>query len=83
MKSPRLHRCRCQNQRSHETVPLAKDFPLTLGSKSFIPGFEEAVVGLKPGDSKDFDVTFPADYGVKDLQKRKVTFNVTAHKVAD
>jgi len=60
-----------------------KDFPLTLGSKSFIPGFEEAVVGLKPGDSKDFDVTFPADYGVKDLQKRKVTFSITAHKVAE
>ena len=41
------------------------------------------MVGLKPGDSKDFDVTFPADYGVKDLQKRKVTFSITAHKVAE
>ncbi len=58
-------------------------FPLVLGSKSFIPGFEEEVVGLKPGASKDFDVTFPSDYSVKDLQKRKVTFSITAQKIAE
>ena len=58
-----------------------KEYPLTLGSNSFIPGFEEEVVGLKPGEKKTFDITFPADYGVKDLQKRQVSFTVTALKI--
>jgi trigger factor len=58
-----------------------KEYPLVLGSKSFIPGFEEEVVGLKPGEKKTFDITFPADYGVKDLQKRQVNFTVTALKI--
>lgn len=58
-----------------------KEYPLTLGSKTFIPGFEEKLVGLKPGESKTFDLTFPQDYGVKDLQGRVVTFKVTVLKV--
>lgn len=58
-----------------------KEYPLTLGSNSFIPGFEEEVVGLKPGEKKTFDITFPADYGSKDLQNKKVTFTVTALKI--
>ena len=57
------------------------DYPLTLGSGNFIPGFEEEVVGLKPGESKDFDITFPKDYGVTDMQGKKVTFSVTVKKV--
>lgn len=60
-----------------------KDYPLTLGSKTFIPGFEEEVVGLKKGDEKTFTITFPADYGVPSLQKRKVDFTVTVHKVQE
>lgn len=52
------------------------EYPLTLGSKSFIPGFEEEVVGLKAGDNKTFEVTFPKDYGVKALQNKKVNFTV-------
>lgn len=58
-----------------------KAYPLTLGSKTFIPGFEEELNGLKAGDIKEFTVTFPADYGSKELQKRKVTFSVTVQKV--
>ncbi len=58
-----------------------KDYPLTLGSNAFIPGFEEALIGVKPNETKKFDVTFPADYGVKALQKKKVSFEVTIHKV--
>ena len=54
-----------------------KAYPLTLGSKSFIPGFEDNVIGMKPGDSKTFIVTFPKDYGVAALQSKKVTFEVT------
>ncbi len=57
------------------------DYPLTLGSKSFIPGFEEQLVGLKAGEEKSFDIVFPKDYGSKALQSRKVTFAVTVKKV--
>jgi trigger factor len=60
-----------------------KDYPLPLGSKTFIPGFEEEVVGLKKGDEKTFTITFPEDYGVPSLQKRKVDFTVTVHKVQE
>ena len=58
-----------------------KDYPLTLGSQNFIPGFEEKVVGLKPAASKEFTVTFPKDYGVPALQSKPVTFKVTAKKI--
>lgn len=58
-----------------------KDYPLHLGSGAFIPGFEDNVVGMKPGDEKSFDLTFPKDYGAKDLAGKKVTFTVTAVKV--
>lgn len=60
-----------------------KDYPLVIGSGSFIPGFEENVEGMKVGESKDFDVTFPEDYGVADMQGKKVTFSVTAKKIAE
>lgn len=58
-----------------------KDYPLELGSGAFIPGFEEEVVGLKAGDSKKFDITFPKDYGAKELAGTKVTFEITVSKV--
>lgn len=60
-----------------------KDYPLMLGSNTFIPGFEEHLIGLKPGQSKEFTITFPKDYGVKALQNRKVTFNVSVTKVQE
>jgi trigger factor len=59
------------------------DYPLMLGSNTFIPGFEDNVVGMKAGDEKTFTVTFPKDYGVKALQDRKVDFTVTAKKVQE
>lgn len=58
-----------------------QDYGLTLGSKAFIPGFEEELVGLKPKDSKTFDITFPENYSAADLQKRRVTFSITVQKV--
>lgn len=58
-----------------------KDYPLVLGSSTFIPGFEPQLIGLKVGDKKTFDITFPKDYSVSALQNRKVTFTVTAKKV--
>lgn len=57
------------------------DYPLTLGGKQFIPGFEEELIGLKAGEDKTFDIKFPADYGVKALQGKKVTFEVTINRV--
>ena len=59
------------------------EYPLVLGSNTFIPGFEPEIIGMKAGEEKSFDITFPEDYGVKDLQKKKVTFTVTAHKVQE
>ncbi len=58
-----------------------KDYPLLIGSNSFIPGFEDNVIGMKAGDTKDFEITFPADYSVQALQKRKVVFTVTLNSV--
>lgn len=60
-----------------------EQYPLSLGSKTFIPGFEENLVGLKAGDEKEFTLTFPADYGAKELQNRKVTFAVKVTKVEE
>lgn len=60
-----------------------KDFPLILGSKSFIPGFEENLVGAKAGESKTFDVTFPKDYGAAGLQNKKVSFKVDVARVSE
>ena len=60
-----------------------KDYPLVLGSKTFIPGFEEQLVGLKPGAQKTFVLTFPKDYGTTALQGRKVSFAVTATAVQE
>lgn len=58
-------------------------YPLVLGSDTFIPGFEANVVGMKAGETKSFTITFPKDYGVKALQSRKVTFEVTVSKVQE
>lgn len=61
----------------------AKDYPLLLGSNSFIPGFEDEIVGLKTGDEKTFKITFPKDYGVAALKNKKVEFSVKVNKVTE
>lgn len=61
----------------------AKDYPLVIGSGSFIPGFEEELIGLKPEAEKTFTITFPKEYGVADLQNRKVSFTVKINKVQE
>jgi len=58
-----------------------ENYPLKLGSNSFIPGFEEGLVGTKKGDKKDLELEFPKDYHAKDLQGKKVTFKVEVLKV--
>lgn len=68
-----------------ELVKGAKgdDYPLALGSNTFIPGFEDNVIGLKKGAEKSFTITFPKDYGVAALQSKKVTFKVNVKKVEE
>ncbi|PID32769.1 trigger factor [Candidatus Saccharibacteria bacterium] len=61
----------------------AKDYQLVLGSKSFIPGFEEAVVGHKVGDKFDAKLTFPKDYHAKNLAGAKVVFEVKLNKIQE
>ena len=60
-----------------------KAYPLVLGSNTFIPGFEPNLIGLKEGDEKAFDITFPADYGVAALQNREVTFAIKVTSVQE
>lgn len=59
----------------------AKDYKLVLGSKTFIPGFEDGIVGHEPGDKFDLELTFPKDYGVKDLAGAKTVFEVLLKQV--
>ncbi len=59
----------------------AKDFKLTLGSNTFIPGFEDGVVGHEVGDKFDLELTFPKDYGVKDLAGAKTVFEILVKQV--
>ncbi len=60
----------------------ADNYTLVLGSHSFIPGFEEAVVGMKKDESKSFKVTFPTNY-VKELAGKEAQFTVVLHEVKE
>ena len=59
----------------------AKDYKLVLGSQTFIPGFEDGIVGHEPGDKFDLKLTFPKDYGVKDLAGAKTVFEVLLKQI--
>lgn len=59
----------------------AEGYSLEIGSHSFIPGFEEGIIGMKKDESKDIDLTFPEDYMAKDLAGQKVVFNVLVHDI--
>ena len=61
----------------------AEKFPLELGSKSFIPGFEEGLIGKKAGDELSLDLECPKDYHAKDLAGAKVVFEVKIHEVRE
>ena len=58
-------------------------YSLEIGSHTFIPGFEEALVGLKKGDKKDVKVTFPENYHSEELKGQPVIFKVTVHEVRE
>lgn len=57
------------------------DYSLTLGSGQFIPGFEEQIVGHETGDSFDVNVTFPEEYGAKELAGKAAVFKVTVKEI--
>ncbi len=59
----------------------AEGFDLTLGSKQFIPGFEEQVAGMAIGEVKDITVTFPEDYQAENLKGKAAVFTITLHKI--
>lgn len=61
----------------------ADNYSLELGSNSFIPGFEDQLVGHKAGEDVDVKVTFPADYQAEDLRDKEATFKVTIHEVKE
>lgn len=61
----------------------AENHSLELGSNSFIPGFEEQLVGVKAGDNLDVTVTFPEDYQAEDLAGKEAVFKVTVHEVKE
>jgi trigger factor len=59
----------------------AEKYTLEIGSGSFIPGFEEQMVGMKYDETKDVVVTFPAEYQAKNLAGKEATFKVTLHEI--
>lgn len=58
-----------------------ENYPLEIGSNTFIPGFEDALIGLKSGDEKDIELKFPEDYPSEELKGQEVVFKVTIHEV--
>lgn len=58
-----------------------ENYSLTIGSGTFIPGFEDQLIGLKSEDEKDVVVTFPEDYHAEDLKGKEATFKVKVHEV--
>ena len=61
----------------------AKDYTLRLGSGRFIPGFEEGIVGHEVGDKFDLDITFPEDYGSKELAGQAVVFEILVKQISE
>jgi trigger factor len=61
----------------------AEEYPLVLGSNSFIPGFEEQLIGAKAGDELDVKVSFPAEYGAANLAGKDAVFECKVHAVKE
>src|SRR5512135_127960 len=60
-----------------------KDLALELGTGRMLPDFEKAIIGMKAGETKSFDMTFPADYHGKEVAGKQVTFTITVHVVEE
>ena len=61
----------------------AENYSLEIGSHTFIPGFEEQLIGLKANDEKDIEVTFPDDYHAEDLKGAKAIFKIKVNEVKE
>lgn len=61
----------------------SKNYPLIIGENRFIPGFEEQLVGLKTGDEKEFQLTFPKEYHEKSLAGKPAEFKVKVNEIAE
>ena len=59
----------------------AENVPLVLGSGRMIPGFEDGIIGMKKGEEKTIEVTFPENYHAENLKGQTVTFDITVHSV--
>lgn len=60
----------------------AENYSLKIGSHTFIPGFEEQMIGMNIGETRDLNVTFPADYQAENLAGKDVIFKVTVHSIS-
>ncbi|MBE6150028.1 MAG: trigger factor [Firmicutes bacterium] len=60
-----------------------ENYSLKIGSNTFIPGFEEKIIGMKKGETKDLELTFPEDYHSEDLKGAEVVFKVTVNEIKE
>ena len=60
-----------------------ENYSLEIGSNTFIPGFEDQIIGMKTGDEKEIKVTFPEEYGAKDLAGKDATFKVKVNEIKE
>jgi trigger factor len=60
-----------------------ENYPLEIGSNSFIPGFEDQLIGCKTGEEKDITVTFPEEYQAEDLAGKEVVFKIKVNEVKE
>lgn len=58
-----------------------ENYSLEIGSNTFIPGFEDGVIGMKKGETKDLNLTFPEEYGAEELAGKEVIFKVTVNEI--
>jgi len=61
----------------------SKNHPVILGSKTMVPGFEDAIISMGKGESKEADITFPKDYHSKAMQGKKVKFKITLNRLEE
>lgn len=61
----------------------AENYSLEIGSGSFIPGFEEQLIGMKSGEEKEIEVTFPEEYHAEELAGKPATFKVKVHEIKE
>ena len=60
-----------------------ENYSLEIGSNTFIPGFEDQIIGMKTGEEKDINLTFPEDYGAEDLAGKDVVFKVKVNEIKE